>query len=221
MNYTKEQLEKMMKENGGSLDLSGTQIASLPDNLTVGGWLDLRGTQIASLPDNLTVGGSLDLSGTQITNKTKAEQNVMRLKTGDYVPGRYLYADGILTHIKRTRTYGKYTFYIGKIKGRHVISDGEHYAHCKSLKEGVLDLEFKKAKDRGSEQYSSLTLDSEVTKDEAITMYRIITGACRQGTEGFLSTIKRFKAKYTVRELIEITKGQYGAKTFKQFFERR
>ena len=44
---------------GGSLDLRGTGITSLPDNLTVGGSLDLRGTGITSLPDNLTVGGYL------------------------------------------------------------------------------------------------------------------------------------------------------------------
>ena len=51
----------------GSLYLRGTQITTLPDNLTVGGWLDLSGTQITTLPDNLTVTGSLDLRGTQIT----------------------------------------------------------------------------------------------------------------------------------------------------------
>ena len=51
----------------GSLDLSGTQITALPDNLTVTGSLYLRSTQITALPDNLTVTGSLDLSGTQIT----------------------------------------------------------------------------------------------------------------------------------------------------------
>jgi hypothetical protein len=50
----------------GSLDLRGTQIAALPDNLTVGGWLHLGGTQITALPEGLTVGGSLDLRGTQI-----------------------------------------------------------------------------------------------------------------------------------------------------------
>ncbi len=53
---------------GGYLDLEGTQITSLPDNLTVGGSLDLEGTQITSLPDNLTVGGDLYLEGTQITS---------------------------------------------------------------------------------------------------------------------------------------------------------
>ena len=52
----------------GYLDLSGTQITVLPDNLSVGGYLDLRGTQITVLPDNLSVGGYLYLSGTQITN---------------------------------------------------------------------------------------------------------------------------------------------------------
>ena len=50
----------------GNLYLRGTQIQSLPDNLTVGGYLYLEGTQIQSLPDNLTVGGDLYLEGTQI-----------------------------------------------------------------------------------------------------------------------------------------------------------
>ena len=52
----------------GSLDLSGTQITSLPDGLTVGGSLYLIGSSITSLPDNLTVGGYLNLIGTKITS---------------------------------------------------------------------------------------------------------------------------------------------------------
>ena len=238
MTYTLEELQKMMDENGGSLDLRGTGITALPDNLTVGGSLDLEGcTGITALPDNLTVGGSLYLRGTGITalpdNLTVGgyldlegctgitalqEKAVQRLKDGDYIPGRYLYADGILTHVKRKRTIGKYTYYQGKIKGKNVVFDGEHYAHCKSLKDGVCDLEFKNAKERGAKQYKHLTLDSEVTKDEAITMYRIITGACRAGTDNFLSGIKEFKEKYTVREIIELTTGQYGGDIFKRFF---
>ena len=52
---------------GGSLDLRGTGITTLPDGLTVGGYLDLRGTGITTLPDGLTVGAYLDLRGTGIT----------------------------------------------------------------------------------------------------------------------------------------------------------
>ena len=100
-----------------------------------------------------------------------------------------------------------------------MISDGTLYAHCKSFKDGVLDLEFKKAADRGADQYKHLTLDSVVSKDDAITMYRIITGACKAGTEQFLSTIREFKDEYTVREIIEITQGQYGANRLQKFFE--
>lgn len=198
MKYTLEKLNKMVdeaNERGGYLDLSS--LTSIPEgfNPTVGGYLDLR-------------------------SDLKKRVKVNPLNNGDYVPGNYLYADNILTHVKRKRTYGKYTFYQGKIPGKNVIFDGENYAHCKTFKDGVLDLNFKKAKDRGAYQYRELTLDSKVKKDDAITMYRVITGACRQGTESFLSTIKEFKEVYTVRELIEITRGQYGAAMFEGFFMR-
>ncbi len=221
MNYTLEQLNKMVEEaneRGGYLDLSS--LKSIPEgfNPTVGGSLYLG--SLTSIPEgfNPTVGGYLDLRS--LTSIERKKVKCKSLSNGDYIPGNYLYVDGILTHVKRKRTFGKYTFYQGKIKGKNVIFDGENYAHCKKFKDGVHDLNFKKAKDRGAEQYRELTLDSEVTKDYAITMYRIITGACRAGTEQFLSTIKEFKNKYTVRELIEITRGQYGASTFENFFKR-
>ena len=77
----KQEIEKFRKETGvnlvikdgkpfygGYLDLRGTGITALPDNLTVGGYLDLENcTGITALPDNLTVGGYLDLRGTGIT----------------------------------------------------------------------------------------------------------------------------------------------------------
>ena len=55
-----------------SLDLSGTQITELPDNLSVQGSLNLLGTKITKLPDNLRVGGYLDLRGTRITKLPKS-----------------------------------------------------------------------------------------------------------------------------------------------------
>ena len=239
---TLEHAQKMMDEHG-NLDLSGTNITSLPDNLTVGGSLYLSGTNITSLPDNLTVGGSLDLSGTNITslpdnltvgwslylsgtNITSLPDNLTvggslylsgtgiksrkckKLKDGDYVPGRYIYADGILTHVKRKYEKFGYTFYVGKIPGQNVIHDGTHYAHCKKFSEGVADLQFKAAKDRGADQYRDLTLDSRLTADDMITMYRVITGACQQGTKQFVESLGELEPSYTVIEAIELTKGK-------------
>lgn len=205
---------------GGSLYLSGTGITTLPDNLTVGGYLDLSGTKITALPDNLTVGGWLDLSGTKITDKVKESKKVRRLRDGDYVPGRYIYCDGILTHVRSKRRVQGYDLYIGKIKGRNVVSDGEFYAHCDDLREGIADIAFKRAADRGAEQYKGLSLDTVLTLDEAKTMYRVITGACRAGTESFAASLgDRLKDRYTIREMIEVTRGQYNAERFAEFWE--
>ena len=192
-----EDAQRMMEVNGGSLFLRGTPITALPDGLTVGGWLDLNGTQISY----------------------EERKKVKRLQQGDYVDGRYLYADEILTHVKRTKTVGAYTLYIGKIKGRNVVSDGKNYAHCDRFRDGIADLLFKAAEDRGADQYKGLSLDTEMTVQEMVTMYRIITGACRQGSQAFVDSLgDSLKDKYTIREAIEMTKGQYNAERFAEFF---
>lgn len=188
-----------------------------------GGSLYLSETQISSLPDNLTVGGSLYLSGTQIRNKTAARAAVKRLRNGDYVPGKYLYADGILTHMSgKVRKAGEYTLYIGKIKGRNVVSDGKNYAHCANLRGGIADLKFKAAKDRGVDQFRGLDMDTPIPLEDCKTMYRCITGACRQGTESFAESLQaggKLKDQYTIREMIEVTKGQYNSERFAEFWE--
>ena len=76
-----QQIEKFYKETGkmleikdgkpyygDSLDLRGTAITSLPDNLVVSESLYLQGTAITSLSDNLVIGCSLKLCNTAITS---------------------------------------------------------------------------------------------------------------------------------------------------------
>ncbi len=105
----KQEIEKFRKETGvnlivkdgkpfygGSLDLRGTGITALPDNLTVGGSLDLRGTGITALPDNLTVGGYLDLEN--CTGITALPDN---LTVGGYLDLR---GTGITDEIKVNKT---------------------------------------------------------------------------------------------------------------------
>ena len=217
MKLTLEKAKRMMDESGGWLDLSDTQITSLPEGLTVGGSLYLRNTQITSLPEGLTVGGSLDLRNTQISNP----RHYKKLKNGDVVEGKYIYCDNMLIHIKRKKKIGEYTFYVGKIKRLNVLTDGENYAHCNNFRDGLADLEFKKAKDRGAKQYKDCTMETVVSAEEAMTMYRIITGACKAGTEHFVNGLQKVKKKYTVREIIDLTEGQYRSEVFKQFFKRK
>ena len=111
--------------------------------ICIDGPLYLSGcTSLTTLPDNLVVNGSLYLRGTKIT----VIPRVKHLQNGDYVEGRYLYADNILTHVKRKRVVGGYTLYIGKIPGNNVVSDGTYYAHCNKFRDGIEDIAYKHAK---------------------------------------------------------------------------
>lgn len=182
------------------------------------GDLDLEGTAISSLPDNLTVGGYLYLQGTQVTNP----QNYKRLRDGDHMPGEYLYADGILTHIKREQKRGIYTYYTGKIKGRNVISDGINYAHCKNFKSGVADLIFKSAEDRGADQYKGFDVSRQISRDEMRAMYHVVTGSCGPGIDDFITKLgDSAKDTYSVEEVIQLTKEKnaYRCEMFMEFFE--
>jgi hypothetical protein len=57
--------------------------------------------------------------------------------------------------------------------------------------------------------------------EEAIAAYRTITGACSAGTRNFIenSLPTPHKDKYSIREIIELTTGEYGGKAFAKFFK--
>ena len=220
---------------GGSLYLSDTGITSLPDNLTVGGSLDLRNTGITSLPDNLTVGGSLDLRDTGITDTSKvnrtlsaearrkiaAKQNMCL--TWEWSGRTYIKVDGIFSVVDKHHGNVWCVHQLGSKKQTYIVTDGEnHYAHGDSIDEARKDLVYKIC-DRNKSEYESLTLESKLTYNEAVECYRVITGACSAGTRDFCKNIlpeSKRKEKYTVREIIELTKGQYGSEAFKNFFNK-
>ena len=75
-----KRIKRYIKDGGkGNLDLNGTPVKKLPDNLQVGRSLDLGNTPIKELPDNLKVGGYLFLTGTPIKELPD------NLKVGDYL----------------------------------------------------------------------------------------------------------------------------------------
>ena len=212
---------------GGGLYLRGTGITNLPDNLTVGGSLDLSNTGITSLPDNLTVGGSLGLSGTGVTSKerekvkTPDKQKIFEFKLSvqaklSWQNGRYRIFDGIFCEVLRKFKHA-YKVKVG-LATKYVVTDGVNYAHGDTIKEAREDLIYK-ISDRDTSQYEGLSLNSVVAKEEAIKMYRVITGACEAGTKHFVSGLKELKPHYTIAEIIELTEGQFGATDFKNFFK--
>ena len=222
---------------GGSLYLRGTGITSLPEGLTVGGSLYLENcTGITSLPEGLTVGGSLYLRGTGITSlpeikkelsikspsKIREVKNATNVLTWKWNGNEYIKVDGMFSVLESKRNNIFITHPIGKHKQIYIVTDGEgHYAHGNSIKEARKDLIYK-INDRDTSAYKNLSLDDTLSFEEAIAAYRTITGACSAGTRNYIENRlpKPHKECYTIREIIELTEGEYNSSVFAQFFSK-
>lgn len=76
-----------------------------------------------------------------------------------------------------------------------------------------------KISNRDTSAYSNYNLDTVVSFEEAIKMYRTITGACEFGTKSFVQSLEKTKKQYKISEIIEITHGQFGNEKFIEFFK--
>ena len=136
--------------------------------------------------------------------------------------GKYIKADNIFGKIveQKGNVYHVKIYYSDSII--YLVTDGlGRWSHGKTLEEAKDDLLYK-ISNRKKSNYKNLSLDSELSFEDAITCYRVITGACSFGTRDFIENRlgNNKKDKYTIKEIIELTKGEYGNTTFKDFFCR-
>ena len=135
----------------------------------------------------------------------------------------FLFADNILAKLlsKRTNKNGTNVYKIqlvGQTKISYCIEVNGVFSHGGTIKEAKASLLYK-ISDRDTSKYDNYTLDTIITFEDAVKMYRCITGACEAGTRHFVeSVLKNKKKKYTVREVIEETKGQYNNEVLAEFF---
>ena len=103
-----------------------------------------------------------------------------------------------------------------------MVTDGNgKYSHGDTLKEAKDDLIFK-ISNRNKSYYNALALDSKLSFEKAVECYRVITGACAFGTKDFvLNRLVKREKEYTISEIIEITKGEYGHQNFVNFFKTK
>ena len=210
-----EIIKKFREETGYTLEYNDGQFSYV-------GYLDLVGTQITSLPDNLTVGGDLDLRGTQITDTSMVNRKLkVNMVDKLWSKSKFINVDGIFA--EKVNHHGN-VWEVKKINGTksfYIVTDGSgKYAHGDTIQEAKKNLVYK-ISNRDKSEYESLTLDSVLSFEEAIECYRVITGACSFGTKDFVENyLTDKKDKYTIKEVIELTKGRYGNEVFKDFFKR-
>jgi len=131
----------------------------------------------------------------------------------------YVRADGI-THrlVEHKKMRGIDVF---KVKNFHdevsfVVKKGDLFSHGDTLKKAKEDLKYK-ISSRDTSEFKRWKITEAKPVEDMIRAYRSITGACEFGVKSFCSS-KRLKKKYTVKEVLKMTEGQYGSSEFKKFF---
>jgi hypothetical protein len=142
---------------------------------------------------------------------TKTPAEVLVWETG------YALIDGILSKIISKHGMIMKTVVVGQKTSSFILTDNEgRYSHGDTIKEAKESLLYK-IKGRDTTKYKNLSLDTVFTFTEAVQCYRVITGACEAGTRHFVLQVGK-KQSYTIKDMLEITKGQYGYDTFSAFF---
>ncbi len=208
---------------GGNLYLG--RLTSIPEgfNPTVGGNLYLG--RLTSIPEgfNPTVGGYLDLGSlTSIPEGFNKEAHQYKEKETNLLTwqkGKYIKADGRFSEVisKKGNVYKLKD--VNKKNEYYLVTYGNgKYSHGETIKQAKEDLIYK-IKERNKEQFKGIDVDKKLPFAECVEMYRVITGACSTGTKHFIESTGVQKKKYSVNEIIKMTKGQYGHDQFASFFK--
>jgi len=210
VNYNQSVDYSEVVEITGSLDCSGADTkSSFPKLTTVGGYLDCSGADTKSSFPKLKKTNSGNLLA-------KSKVSTAFRRKG------FLFADSILTKIIESKvSKGGAKIHrvvvVGQAEESYCIEADGTYSHGDTIKEARESLLYKIG-ERDKSAYEGWTLDKKITKRQAIESYRVITGACEAGVRGFVERQGKLKAKYTVSEVIKITKGQYGNREYAKFF---
>lgn len=131
--------------------------------------------------------------------------------------GKHVIADNILSKVVSAKGGVFKVVNHGQYGESYLIKKNGLYAHGETLREAKESLKYKIA-NRDTSEYEDYTLDTTMTQEEAITMYMVITGACSYGTRAFVGRQDLTSEEFTVQDIIDLTKGQFGNGILTEFF---
>lgn len=152
--------------------------------------------------------------GSGLKANTKQLDNILT-----WCNGKYIKADGIFCEVIKKHGFVYECKKLNKDEIFYIVEKDGKTAHGKSIKEAKEDLIYK-ISSRDKSEFESLTLDSVITFEKAVEMYRVLTGSCSFGTKDFVENrLKDKKAEYSIKEILEITKNEYGSTSLQEFFK--
>ena len=99
-----------------------------------------------------------------------------------------------------------------------VVKRGDIFSHGETIEKAIADLRYK-ISTRDTSEFESWKgdLDTKRNIDDIIRCYRVLTGACELGTKQFVERLGSVPETLSIREVFDITKGQFGSNEFKAF----
>ena len=152
------------------------------------------------------------------TNDTEAANKCRAMLLSSFAAAGFSFADGILARIVSQRGPVTRVVICGRTEVSFLVTDGEAWSHGKTLAEARDGLLYKIG-NRDTTEFKKWTMDSVVTKRDAIRAYRTITGACEGGVREWMEQQGETPDTITVQRVVNMTKGAYGADTFREFFK--
>ena len=111
---------------------------------------------------------------------------------------------------------------IEEIKKLLVVEKDGIFSHGETVEQAIKDFRYKIGnRDTSAFNYLKTTKD-EISTDEFIKAYRVITGSCEFGTKDFVEKYE-LKEKYTVKEALQFLKSKnaYRVEMFEEFFNKK
>ena len=129
--------------------------------------------------------------------------------------------DGYTMIIDSTKKKGDFTifkcrYFGGKFEPCYVAQKGEFFAHGKTIKKAIEDVNFKEL--QKNLNVDGLVAEIKAKKTISVPEYRLLTGACFLGCKNFLQQNKLKETEFPLKKVLKITKNQYGGNRIQELF---
>jgi len=178
--------------------------------------------RVKRLYDKSTAKFCVDYSKDIIEDKQKTAQVVKQQKELSFethLERGYVKADGIIQKLVSKKKAGSVQVFEVENFGKpnsFVIKKGDVFSHGETIELAKESLKYK-ISSRDTSEFKKWKVTDKRPVNDLIKAYRAITGACEFGTKQFCEQ-QKLKPKYTIKEIITMTAGQYGHEQFKEFF---
>lgn len=128
--------------------------------------------------------------------------------------------DSIATIIRSKKKRDDFTIYEGSLFNRkkkcYVASRDKYFAHGKTIKEAIEDVNFKFLQENLEVQ--DLVKEIKEKQTMSVSEFRLLTGACKMGCESFMKQNNLTETTYPLTKALDLLKNQFGWSKMTEYF---